>query len=132
MYNLDIYKFLQKIQQIKSDNKSLPIIKDIILDLSNNSDNEDTLIEIVNMEKVNRKFFKEKTQNIKCKKKLFCTICQNNLKKGEHKVKLCNCGHVFHRKCLSKYMKIKKTNFECPNCKESYKEMLCNIADQKM
>ena len=43
MYNLDIYNFLQKIQNIKCDNKSLPIIKDLIFDLSKSSNDEDLI-----------------------------------------------------------------------------------------
>lgn len=132
MYNIDIYNFLQKIQNIKSDKKSIPIIKDLILDISNNLDDKDTVIEIVNMEKINRTFFKSnKVSNCDNKCTHFCTLCQENIKKGEHKIRLCKCSHIFHKKCLNKYLKIQKTNFECPVCRESYKKMLCNIAENK-
>jgi len=130
MYNIDIYNFLEKIQNIKSDTESNLIIKDLILDLSKETENKDLVIEILNMEKINSSFFKKNTCNASCKKKEhFCTICQEYIKKGEHKIKLCNCGHIFHKKCLNKYLKMQRTNFECPVCRESYKKMLYNIAE---
>lgn len=127
MHNLDIYNFIEKINKINIDNKSYRVIKNLISDLSNELDS-DLIVDVVNIEKVNRQFFKmNKNANI-CDDK-FCTICQDTIKKGEHKTQLCDCNHTFHKKCLSKYLKINKMNFECPNCKKSYKNLLTKIAE---
>ena len=129
MYNLDIYKFLDKINRLKIDNKSMEIIKDVILDLSQEK-NDDLIINIVNIENVNRSFFKSNGSSQSLKSDCnFCSICRETYKKGEHKTKLCNCNHVFHKKCLNKYMKYNGMNLECPLCKKSYKNLLCDIAD---
>ena len=129
MHNLDVYKFIEKINKFKIDNKSLDIVKDLVLDLSESKEN-DLIIDIVNLENVNRNFFKKNKEenNNECNDK-FCSICQDNIKKGEHKSQLCDCKHTFHKKCLNKYLKIQKTNFECPVCRCSYKKLLYKIAD---
>jgi len=132
MYNLDIYHFLNKINKINLDNNSVNIIKDLVLDLSKNkSKNNNLVIEIINIEKINRTFFKMNKNNENSNQIHFCTICQNNIKKGEHKTKLCNCNHIFHKKCLNKCLKIQKINFKCPICRESYKKILHDIAENK-
>ena len=127
MHNLDINKFIKKICESKLDKKSNKIIKDLILDIK--KDNDNVSLQILEMEKINTNFFKKSN----CKNTVndkFCTICQNNIKKGEHKVILCKCNHIFHRKCLNKYLKLEKINFSCPNCKYSYKNMLNKIAEE--
>lgn len=129
MHNLDVYKFFEKINKLKFDNKSLNIIKDLVLDLSENNDS-DVVIDIVNLENVNRNFFKKNKESMnKNNTDKFCTICQDTIKKGEHKTQLCDCKHTFHKKCLNKYLKVQKINFECPVCRCSYKKMFYKIAD---
>lgn len=44
------------------------------------------------------------------RKKDTCTICLNEVKA----VPL-TCGHVFHKKCIDKWL---KENSSCPNCRE--------------
>lgn len=130
MYNM--YEILEKIQKVNIENKSESLIKDLVLDLSKDNLNNNLVVEIINIEKINRTFFKmNKLTNNNSNKIHFCTICQENIKKGEHKTQLCNCDHIFHKKCLNKYLKIHKTNFECPICRESYKKILNNIAEKK-
>ena len=129
MNTLDIYNFIDKINKQKIDNNSMNIVKDIVLDLSkNNLKNNNLVIEIINIEKINRSFFK-KNKDKNSNKVHFCTICQDNIKKRQHKTKLCNCNHIFHKKCLSNYLKIQKINFECPICKESYRKILHEIVE---
>ena len=129
MHNLNVYKFIDKINKLKIDKKSMNILKDLVLDLSNEK-NEDLVIEIINIEKVNKNFFKKnKYTNNKKSHDKFCTICQENIKKGEHKTQLCDCKHTFHKKCLNKYLSVQKTDFECPVCKHSYKQMFYKLAD---
>lgn len=128
MSNIDIYKFIEKVKDVKKNNKIKLLLKDLILDLSN-EDQNNIVIEIINIEKINRSFFKmNKMKNNN--KVYFCAICQNNIKKREHKTKLCNCKHVFHKKCLNKQLKIQKTNFKCPICRESYKKILNEIIEK--
>ena len=127
MHNLDVYKFIQKINKSKIDKKSLNIVKDLVLDLSK-SDENDIIIDIVNLENINRNFFKENKMENKFNEK-FCSICQQHIKKGEHKSQLCDCKHIFHKKCLNKYLKIKKIDFECPVCRHSYKNILFKLVD---
>jgi hypothetical protein len=125
-----MYEILEKIQNLGKKKNSDKILNDFVLNLSKESVENNLVFEIVNIEKVNKSFFKmNKMNNSNSKEIHFCTICQENIKKGEHKVKLCNCDHVFHKKCLNKHLKINKTNFECPICRESYKTILHQIAE---
>jgi len=112
------------IKMCNEQNKN-SIIKSInlIIKEGNLEDN----IKLVNIENINRKFFKENkkitTNNIN-----FCTICHDNINKNQHKIELHKCNHVFHKKCLNKYLKKTFLNFSCPNCKKEYKSDLTNIS----
>ncbi|VVU95090.1 Ring finger domain [seawater metagenome] len=46
-----------------------------------------------------------------------CSICCQNFKEGEYKRNLPLCNHVFHKKCIDKWLKNKK---ECPICRCDY------------
>ena len=111
------------IQMCNKDNKS-SIIKSINLIIK--EDKLEDNIKLVNIESINSKFFNQNkdisTNNIK-----FCTICHENIKKKEHKIKLHNCNHVFHKKCLNKLLKKNLLNFSCPNCRKDYKSDLTNV-----
>ena len=48
-----------------------------------------------------------------------CHICLQNYKIGEYKRNLHYCNHVFHRKCIDKWLLYSK-NMECPLCRTSY------------
>lgn len=102
--------------------------KEIIIDTLRNIIEEDhnLNIKLMNIQKINNVFFK-KMKTEKCEDK-FCTICQNEIKSKEHKIKLDTCGHIFHKKCLNKYLKTCLTNFSCPNCKKDYNSYLNKIA----
>lgn len=43
-----------------------------------------------------------------------CIICQENFK-GKTNIQL-NCKHIFHKKCINKWLKI---NYDCPLCRQS-------------
>jgi len=43
-----------------------------------------------------------------------CIICQNNYTIGEYKRELI-CNHMFHKKCIDKWLKI---NISCPLCRK--------------
>lgn len=107
----------------EGENKNI-IIKSINLIIKENNLKN---IKLIKMNNINNKFFKENKLNNKLDKGCyFCSICQENIKNREHKIKL-NCNHVFHKKCFSKYMKTKKINLQCPNCNKSYKEEIVNL-----
>lgn len=107
--------------------------KEIIIDTLRNIIEEDNNlnIKLMNIEKINNVFFKkmktEKMKTEKCENK-FCTICQCKIKSKEHKIKLDTCGHIFHKKCLNKYLKTCLINFSCPNCKKDYNSYLNKLA----
>ena len=41
-----------------------------------------------------------------------CIICLEKMIKGEH-IKILNCGHIYHEKCINEWYKKVK---ECPIC----------------
>ena len=47
-----------------------------------------------------------------------CSICLNNFFRGQKIIKL-NCDHIFHEKCLKKYLKNNLKHPKCPNCNKS-------------
>lgn len=122
MSNYTISEIENLIKRCNKSNKSIIVntLKQII-------EEDDKLnIKLLNIEKINNNFFKKPV--IKCKNDIFCSICQENIKKNEHKIKLPNCDHIFHKKCLNKYSKHCLINFSCPNCKNDYKNNLEKIA----
>ena len=106
------------------DNKNY-IIKSINLIIKdNNIDN----IKLVKMNDINNKFFKSnKSKKSSNSNKTLCTICQEDIKFKEHKFVFGKCNHIFHKKCMNKYMKTKKLDLCCPNCNKSYQNELFNL-----
>jgi len=47
-----------------------------------------------------------------------CPICQESFKMGEYKRKLVECSHVFHKKCVDRWLCDSK--MECPLCRTGY------------
>lgn len=45
---------------------------------------------------------------------LSCSVCNDTYINGEYQRKL-QCGHVFHKKCVDKWLKV---NFTCPLCRQ--------------
>lgn len=122
-YSLNDIKLL--ISKSNENNKS--IILKIINEI--NEEDKNINIEFEKINNINKIFFKkDKTQNTKNK---FCTICQNSIKSKEHKIKLSKCDHIFHKKCLNKYLKICLLDFKCPNCNCCYNNELTNIIKKK-
>ena len=104
--------------------------KNVIVSTLKNIIKEDSKlnIKLVKMEKINNIFFK-KMKSDSCDTK-FCSICQENIKSKEHKIKLDVCGHYFHKKCLNKYLKNCLTKFSCPNCKNNFNQEIKNIVNK--
>lgn len=50
----------------------------------------------------------------KCEEESKCSICFKNIKKDSN-IPVIKCSHVFHKKCLKKWIKI---NNNCPLCRE--------------
>ncbi len=44
-----------------------------------------------------------------------CSICLDNFKEGTYKRELC-CGHVFHKKCIDKWV---QKDHSCPICRKN-------------
>ena len=110
------------VKHSNKDNKEIIVktIKEILKE-------DDSLdVKFLEINNINKKFFKLDT---KCSKGTnnFCTICQDFIKKNEHKITLNSCSHVFHKKCLNKLLKHNILKFNCPNCKMSYKENIEKI-----
>ena len=124
MNNCDIITFLNKVNKY---DKKLPT--QVISTLSEISEDEKNKqhIQFINIEKINKQFFKLNKMNDKYNNDI-CTICQETIQNKEHKTCLNNCSHVFHKKCINKMIKVKKLDFKCPNCNLSYSDQLINIA----
>lgn len=117
-------------------NKSNKKNKTIIVETIKNIIEEDNTLDIklMNIENINRQFFKlAPNDSNNTEEYILCTICQDEIKSKEHKVKLPNCNHIFHKKCMNKFMKKNLLNFNCPNCKKCYKnnleEIISNFQD---
>ena len=59
------------------------------------------------------KYRKIKEDDIIVKKKLCCPICLEEFKPNEYKRTL-NCNHLFHKRCIDKWIKVNNT---CPVCR---------------
>ena len=119
---------INKINNIESNNfNNTDIIIETIKTIANEYNIDDSIIiKFSDLNNLNKKFFEIHTK--KCiEQNKFCVICQHHMKKREHKIKLIKCSHCFHKKCLNKYFKIKKLNFSCPICQQSYKTTICDI-----
>ena len=111
------------VKNSNKDNKKIIVntIKQILRE-------DDTLdVKLMEINNINKKFFKLDTKCCKNDNVNFCTICQDYIKKNEHKTILNNCKHVFHKKCLNKLLIHDILKFNCPNCKMSYQENIEKI-----
>jgi len=52
-----------------------------------------------------------------------CNICLNHYKHREYKRVLQKCKHVFHKKCIDKWL-IQSNKMDCPRCRQSYCDIL--------
>ena len=76
---------------------------------------------VVKSDDITKIFLKNQKKKKNTQYNNYCVLCQNNIKKKEHKSYLNKCDHCFHKKCLSKYLKVTKINFKCPICLHCYK-----------
>ena len=78
-------------------------------------------IDDFNKESLTKKEFR-KLENTRLEEDIedTCTICLSKCKKGKRIVILPECKHVFHRKCLKKW--VCKKSAECPNCRVEIKK----------
>jgi len=51
-----------------------------------------------------------------------CVVCLTDMAKGE-KIKILPCTHIFHIKCIDKWLKVNKL---CPICKRNIEEPVSN------
>ena len=56
-----------------------------------------------------------------CETLELCVICQINYKKGERVRELPHCKHVYHQRCIDKWLQRKAT---CPNCNNAIRNSL--------
>ena len=61
-----------------------------------------------------KSFFKGKPVQIL---QVECPICLEKYKIGEYKRKLHFCNHIFHKKCIDKWL---INNINCPICRKDY------------
>lgn len=76
----------------------------------------DNTLEILGLERVSVNDIIPKQKVIKSDDPLIkeiCVVCHEDYKCGEYKRSL-NCGHIFHKKCIDKWL---KTNLSCPYCR---------------
>lgn len=101
----------------------------IYLDYFNNNvnnilDNQESIFQkqqlnkFQNCEHINQQLgkpirIKQNDELIKNNKK--CNICFQQFKVGEYKRKLPNCKHIYHKKCIDKWLKI---DSRCPICRD--------------
>lgn len=114
---------------VKHSNKNN---KNIIVNTIKEILREDQTLDVKLMEinDINKKFFKLDTNSSKNDDVNFCSICQDYIKKNEHKTILNNCKHVFHKKCLNKLLKHNILKFNCPNCMKSYQKNIEKILNE--
>lgn len=60
-----------------------------------------------------------KYKRVICDSKGDCSICLDEMKKGQYYRKLDKCSHFFHKKCIDKWFKIDE-DMSCPVCRTSY------------
>jgi len=53
-----------------------------------------------------------------------CVVCLDLYKEGEYKRNV-PCGHIFHKRCIDKWFKIKRA-LECPLCKKVFNHIQKN------
>lgn len=103
-------KYLQKSQMTNTsfdyNNNNIVIIKE------NNKK-----IKILFDTKLAPQIFKNNTHKIYCPK---CNICGERLYENKSKVSITQCNHVFHYKCLFKWIHTNAKNPKCPCCKYSF------------
>ncbi len=92
-------------------------------DISSNRTNSNQQNEILLNKQKLIKLFSTKLKPIYYNQKMNifndnCTICLNNFFRGQKIIRL-NCEHIFHEKCLKKYLKNNLKNPKCPNCNKS-------------
>ena len=62
-----------------------------------------------------------------------CSICINTIKldKYDKNIVILNCGHVYHKKCLNKWVKKQIQSINKPNCPMCRAD-ICDIQESKL
>ena len=66
------------------------------------------------------KYKKIKTNDEILSKGENCSICCAEYQFGEYKRELGDCKHVFHKKCIDKWLTLNQDNKSCPICRQNY------------
>ena len=93
--------------------------KDLILNKIERLNN----INLISINDINKQFFKSFDKTFKDD---MCSICLEEIQSKQHKCNL-DCNHIFHKKCLNKYLKKNLLNFSCPNCRKSYDKKIKDL-----
>lgn len=127
MNNKILKDLLFDIQVLENENKNYSKkTNEIILNLIKNVKEDSNIdIELYSpTKKSNSEFLKYIGKYFKITKKKnmlnkTCSICLNNYKINEFYRKLPDCNHVFHKKCIDKWLKLDYKK-KCPICYLSY------------
>ena len=87
-----------------------------IIDNNNSTDFEDNKLQIKQSD-INLhldKYRKINSDDKLIKSKMECSICINTYRTNEYK-RILECGHVFHKRCIDKWIKIYNS---CPICRK--------------
>ena len=89
---------------------------------SNNSNNDEEYDYFINCKEINSKICKpvriKENDNLIINKEC-CNICCEDYIVGQYKRTLPNCNHIFHKKCVDKWL---KTKSNCPICRNELKK----------
>jgi hypothetical protein len=89
---------------------------------SNNSNNDEEYDYFINCKEINSKICKPvriKENDDLIINKECCNICCEDYITGQYKRTLPNCNHIFHKKCVDKWLKSKSN---CPICRNELKK----------
>ena len=81
------------------------------------------LIEKFKQYELKPKIFNEKINFNNCDS---CSICCENFTLGKSEVSITPCSHVFHYKCIIKWVNEKNKDPNCPNCNYKFIEYMNN------
>lgn len=90
--------FIQPIIEIDVENENMSNLEDVKVTVSKEDVDKIPLIDFSELEKND----------------IICSICLDEFEK-EHKIRKTICGHLFHMKCLDKWLS--ENSYKCPMCR---------------